>query len=280
MHVDLSELTGGNLQAANGIWSAAAMEEVSYPEEGNRESFRIEDSSYWFQHRNAVIGSLVQHYVINKTESLFLDVGGGNGFQAKAIQDLGFSTLLLEPGRIGCENALKRGVLNVINCALADACIKPNSIAAAGAFDVVEHIDAQEKFLSQIHGVLEPGGYLFMTVPALRWLWSFEDTYTGHFRRYTLKTAASALSQVGFEVEFASYFFRPLVVPIFLLRAIPSALRIRTAADADVTEKEHSLPDSFVGKLIGRGLKKELTRIDQQRKVAIGSSLVMVARKR
>ena len=95
-----------------------------------------------------------------------------------------------------------------------------------------------------------------------------------------MKTAASALSQVGFEVEFASYFFRPLVVPIFLLRAIPSALRIRTAADADVTEKEHSLPDSFVGKLIGRVLKKELTRIDQQRKVAIGSSLVMVARKR
>ena len=149
----------------------------------------------------------------------------------------------------------------------------------AGAFDVVEHIDAQENFLSQIHEVLQPNGLFFMTVPALSWLWSFEDVHAGHFRRYSLRSASKVLENTGFTIAFASYFFRPLVIPILLLRSIPSFLRIRKTTNSGVTKKEHHLPDSLSGRLISRGLSREREQLKEQKKLAVGSSLVVVAKK-
>jgi 2-polyprenyl-3-methyl-5-hydroxy-6-metoxy-1,4-benzoquinol methylase len=179
--MNVPELTNGGLKLTNGIWSSDRPEEISYPEDGNNTCFQVEDSSYWFQHRNAVIRTLIRRHATPEKPGWFLDIGGGNGLQSKAIQELGISTALIEPGRKGCENSQRRGVDNVLNCTLAESCIQPHSIAMAGAFDVVEHIDAQENFLSQIHEVLQPNGLFFMTVPALSWLWSFEDVHAGHF---------------------------------------------------------------------------------------------------
>ncbi|NNJ26941.1 class I SAM-dependent methyltransferase [Alienimonas chondri] len=277
--MDVSTLTNGRLKLANGIWSSESPEKVSYPEDGNSDCFQVEDASFWFQHRNAVIRAMIQRYAPAENAGWFLDVGGGNGFQSKAIQELGFSAALIEPGREGCENALRRGVRNVLNCTLAGSSISPRSVAMTGAFDVVEHIDAQEEFLSQIHEVLQPEGLFFMTVPALDWLWSFEDVHAGHFRRYSLRSASEVLEAAGFTIEFASYFFRPLVAPILLLRSIPSAIGIRRTASRSVTEKEHQLPDSLIGRSISRGLSREREQLERQKRISVGSSLVVVARK-
>jgi SAM-dependent methyltransferase len=278
-HINISALTNGSLTLTNGIWSREILDEISYPKDGNSTCFQIEDTSYWFQHRNAVIRTLIQRYSTAETAGWFLDVGGGNGFQSKAIQELGLSTALIEPGRKGCENAIRRGVENVLNCTLADSCIPPSSIAMAGAFDVVEHIDAQEDFLAQIHKILQQEGLFFMTVPAMNWLWSFEDVHAGHFRRYSIRSATKILETTGFTIEFASYFFRPLVIPIMLLRSIPSLFRIRKTTNLRVTKKEHCLPDSLSGRLISRGLSKEREQLKEQKTIAIGSSLVVVAKK-
>ncbi len=145
----------------------------------------------------------------------------------------------------------------------------------AGAFDVVEQIDAQEDFLSQIHNILQPHGLFFMTAPALSWLWSFEDVHAAHFRRYSLRSASKVLEKTGFNIQFASFFFRPLVFPILLLRSIPSHLKIRKTTNLGVTKKEHHLPDSLPGRLISHSLSKAREQLKEQEKLAVGKSLVV-----
>jgi len=118
-----------------------------------------------------------------------------------------------------------------------------------------------------------------MTVPALSTLWSEEDVYAGHFRRYSVKSATNTLAASGLRVEYATYIFQPLVVPILLLRALPFRLGTRKSVDIETTEYEHALPDSLAGRFVKRGLQRELRRVRDGRKQWLGTSVAVVARK-
>ena len=69
--------------------------------------FKVEEESFWFQHRNRVIGTLVSNF---PPPRLFFNVGGGNGVFAMELQRLGVPTVLVEPGPDGARNAKQRGV--------------------------------------------------------------------------------------------------------------------------------------------------------------------------
>ncbi len=75
-----------NLKLKDGIWFTDHNSAISYPEEGNDACFQVEDSSFWFKHRNACIAKVVENY---KPEGMFLDVGGGNGFVSSMLASKG-----------------------------------------------------------------------------------------------------------------------------------------------------------------------------------------------
>jgi SAM-dependent methyltransferase len=113
------------------------------------------------------------------------DIGGGNGYVDRAMQDAGLDVVMVEPGAEGIQNALGRGVRNVVRGTLDDLHPAPGSLAAVSLFDVLEHIPDDIGFLRQIHSLMKPGGRIYITVPAYQWLWSHEDSNAGHARRYT-----------------------------------------------------------------------------------------------
>lgn len=143
----------------NGIFFSTKEEEISYPKEGNASCFEIEEDSFWFQHRNHCIVDVVKTYF---PKGLFFDIGGGNGFVAKELQDNGIQTCLVEPGIAGCLNAKARGLTNVICSTLENAQFKTDSIAAVGLFDVLEHIEKDVKFLCKINIFSQMGGGGFL----------------------------------------------------------------------------------------------------------------------
>lgn len=110
-----------------GFWSSPGSSVVSYPDEGNAWCFSVEDSSFWFGHRNNCILEAVKRF---RPAGLMLDVGGGNGFVSSAIHNAGFSVGLVEPGRAGALNAKKRGVPLIINSSLENAGFKSHWIGA------------------------------------------------------------------------------------------------------------------------------------------------------
>src|SRR5215813_1634544 len=90
-----------------GFWVANASSPVSYPEDGNAECRSVEDSSFWFAHRNACIVEVMKRF---PPSGLILDIGGGNGFVSLALEKAGWEVALIEPGIQGAINAKARGL--------------------------------------------------------------------------------------------------------------------------------------------------------------------------
>ena len=145
-------------KAENGIYYSKSDSSISYPEEGNENCIQIEQDSFWFDHRNNIIANSVQKYSRN---DIFFDIGGGNGFVAKRLQDDGIKTILVEAGKMGVINAHKRGLKNVLCSTLEDAEFEHNSIDAVGLFDVLEHIEVDYSFLNNINKCMKDDGYIY-----------------------------------------------------------------------------------------------------------------------
>jgi hypothetical protein len=274
--MDLSNFCDNWEKDQLGIYHSRHESSISYPEDGNSSCFAVEDNSFWFQHRNKVIQAIVNNFAFTGT---FVDVGGGNGFVSMGLQMLGYPVLLVEPGPSGARNAKNRGVEHVVQGLWGTAFVKKRSAGAIGLFDVVEHIEDDVAFLSDIHQTLADDGRIYITVPALSYLWSSEDKLAGHFRRYTTDSMKSLLQQTGYQLLYSSYFFQSLVAPIFLTRTLPSILGLRRGVKTSVTKKEHIPRESILSRMILSRLSNELTRIQNGNALKSGSSLIVVAQK-
>lgn len=254
------------------------MSGVSYPQDGNDACFQVEDRSYWFGHRNECLLIVVANH---PPAGLVYDLGGGNGFVTAAFESAGWGSVLLEPGE-GARNGRKRGVERIIQSTVDEAGLGAGSMPAAGAFDVIEHIEEGDSFLSKIHEQLEPGGRFYITVPAYPALWSLEDWSAGHYRRYTARTLRAALERNGFEIEFVSYLFSWLILPVFLFRTLPSLFRRRPRDRGECggsVEADHSLPP-ILGGLIASIHRFEKNRLKKRKAIPFGTSLLCIAKKR
>jgi 2-polyprenyl-3-methyl-5-hydroxy-6-metoxy-1,4-benzoquinol methylase len=268
-----------SLVLKDGIWYPPSKEVISYPDSGNAHCLQIEDSSFWFAHRNACIASLVKKFAPQKT---FWDIGGGNGYVSKGLQKEGIEVILVEPGEKGAQAAFKRGVKQVICSTLEQSGLKAESVEAAGLFDVVEHIKNDREFLFTLSTSMPQGAMVFITVPAYQFLWSSDDDYAGHYRRYTIKLLRKTLSEAGFEMVYGTYIFSVLIFPIYIFRTLAQKLvKSKSAAvgSIDKANNEHS-NSGILTKLMGPFWALERWMIKNSIKIPFGGSCLVVARKK
>ncbi|MFL6451848.1 MAG: class I SAM-dependent methyltransferase [Bryobacteraceae bacterium] len=275
MGIDLREIATNIELGSDGIWTARSSSNISYPAGGNEDCFSLEERSFWFRHRNECILHAVNSFPPPGT---FFDVGGGNGYVSRALQTAGYEVVLLEPGRVGVLNSAKRGISQVVQSALFDAGFVPGSLPAVGMFDVLEHVENDGEFLRDLRRLLTPGARLYLTVPAFRGLWSKDDVEAGHWRRYTLNGLSQLLVRSGFEVEFATYFFRFLPLPIFLFRTLPYRFGWKKSRDANAVRSDHETKNAFTTWLTRMLTTRELSRISSGRRPRFGGSCLAVAK--
>lgn len=227
---------------ADGIWVAGVERPVSYPDDGHDACLSVEDASFWFGHRNRCITAAVRRF-LPVDGGPFFDVGAGNGFVARGLAEAGFEVVVVEPGRQGALNARRRKLEHVICSTTDSAGFRSGSLPAVGLFDVIEHVQDDGAFVSSIGTLLADGGLLFATVPAYRLLWSDEDVDAGHFRRYSRAGICGVLTASGFRIEFATYFFRLLPLPILMLRSLPYRLGLKreTESDSAAAARDHGV---------------------------------------
>jgi SAM-dependent methyltransferase len=275
--ISISNLSTKVELASDGTWHSRRSAAISYPAESNEFLYQVEDKSFWFSHRNRCIVEALRRY---SPQGVLFDIGGGNGYVSAAIQKAGWPVVLLEPGPDGARNARARGIEHVICSTLDEAGLKPASIDAAGAFDVIEHIEDDHGFLRSLAGILRPGGRLYLTVPAFPFLWSQEDIDAGHYRRYTLRTIEAVLRRAGFTVEYATYFFGLLPPAILLQRSLPHRLGIRFGKDSveQQARAQHGAGQGALGRILAPILDREVQRIHDGKRLPFGSSCLAVAR--
>jgi hypothetical protein len=199
---------------------------------------------------------------------------------SSALEKAGFNVALIEPGESGALNAQKCGLTTII-CATADtAQIKNSSLPAIGLFDVIEHIEDDSRFLESMYSLLIEEGKLYATVPAYSFLWSDEDVGAGHYRRYTLDNITEKLQACGFEIEYSSYIFRMLPLPIFLVRRLPYLFGYRPKNQAGKNaSKSHVVNQGVVSRLLDNILAAETRNIARKKTMSFGGSCLIVAKK-
>lgn len=248
-----------------------------YPVSGHDELFVVEESSYWFSHRHQVVEWVLKRFPYRDS---LLDVGGGNGYQVKRLQDTFPDVRLVEPGESGCRNAAKRGVRQICHATLQQLELPQNSVGAISLFDVVEHLDDPAELLGEVYRVLQPGGFVYITVPAYSFLWSVEDHQALHRRRYSLRKLKNFLEGQGFDVVYRSGFFRYLVWPIFFLRALPYRLSFGLLGRQKKFNPSTHAPSPTVRRVMQWLSEKELALLRKKGSFLWGASLIVVGQKR
>ena len=259
-----------------GIWVQETQKEnIHYPETDYDFTFQIEDSSFWFKHRNEIILATMKKIPFAKN---FADVGGGNGLQVKFLSENlpGKSIFLVEPAYRGCLNARKRNVEEVYNIFARDFSFTDFNVNGIGLFDVVEHIEDDVKFLKEISSMVEKGTRIYLTVPAYNWLWSDVDDYSKHFRRYNGKMIFQLAKNAGLKILFSAKYFFYLPFFSFPLRSVPYLFsRKRT----DIVILPQMLENHQTGKISGKVFeffnKTELSFFTR-RKISFGASCMAV----
>jgi SAM-dependent methyltransferase len=262
----IKSLQSNLTQDATGTWRTNQTRTLAYPDGANDRCFALEEKSFWFHYRNQIIQSIVEIY---PPDGPFIDVGGGNGFVAQALQAmLPGSVYLLEPNEQGIRNAVSRGVKNRIWGTLEDVRLADNCVAGIGLFDVLEHIPNESDFLSEIHRCLGPDGYLYITVPAYEALWTALDTRVGHQRRHTRNTLNATLEANGFAIRHTSYFFSWMLLPHYILMKLATNDQNTSSRKTNLLSLPHEVLYFFYW---------ELFAIRQGWTIPFGSSLLSVA---
>jgi SAM-dependent methyltransferase len=263
-----------------GIFEHNSGQEISYPEIGNDLCFAVEQNSPWFNQRNELILSYLKKYA---KKGDFLDIGGGNGFQAKALINANYcgKVVLCEPGTKGCMNAKKRGVDLVYKGIFQDFPFENYNIANCGLFDVIEHIEDDTKFLNELYEKLNPGSKVFINVPAMKSLWSETDEVVGHYRRYNENDIERIKLSTPFKLLGYTYFFKHYIIPLFLARVIPYKLGVRIGAKKLLLKEQQNLKNKngLLDKFFNKIHTQSLNKINHGIRINKGTSLFFVLEK-
>lgn len=178
-----------------------------YPPEAFENLFRLEQNNFWFRARNRLIIHLFKKYVSPSQEHKTLEIGCGTGFVLKGLKR--FSNLKLFGAEIflqGLSFAAQR--LPEVEFVQLDAVNLPfvSEFDIICTFDVLEHIEEDEKVINNIHKALKNDGLFFISVPQHQFIWGAIDELSNHKRRYSRKELKGKLKKAGFSVLYTSSF--------------------------------------------------------------------------
>ena len=178
----------------------------------------IEANNFWFRSRNDLIVWALGKYFPEAVS--FLEIGCGTGFVLSGIAKA-YPRLALFGGEVYSAGlGFAAGRVPRAQLMQMDARTIPfeEHFDAVGAFDVLEHVEEDEKVLARMRRALKPGGGLLLTVPQHRWLWSPFDIFSCHVRRYSRSDLHEKLSRAGFEILRSTSFVSLLLPAMFASR--------------------------------------------------------------
>ena len=245
---------------------------ADYPEDAFEEWAAFERANhFWFQPRATLLARLARKCFPDS--SSFLEVGCGAGSVWHRVSqdpdyvrvtggDPSVSALRMAKGRGGNGSLVQ---LDALNLPYFD------EFDVVGAFDVLEHLEDDHLALTQMSRAAIPGGGIIVSVPQHPWMWSQEDDFAGHKRRYTRSGLKRLMQGCGLEV---------IKITSFAMTPLPALALVRKIKPADPEFnpiRSGAEPKRFAG-LLERILNLEAKAIVSGASLPFGSSLVAVGR--
>lgn len=191
-------------------------------------------SHWWWQSRQRFVLDRIARLQRRRPLRQILDIGCGNGLFFDALRHFGeVRGIEADAGLV--TDGPQRGRIEVRP--FDDTYRPAQPLDLVLMLDVLEHLQDDSAAVRHVYDILAPGGFFLLTVPALMWLWSRHDDANLHYRRYHKETLAKVLTQAGFRIEMARYFFGWTLGPMLLRRVLApghnqeqAAYRVRVPA--------------------------------------------------
>jgi SAM-dependent methyltransferase len=195
---------------------ALAPAEIAYDASRFEVLAEVESGHFWFRSRaRLIVWALRRHFPRARS---MLEVGCGTGqvlaAVAQALPALRLAGAEAHPRALGmARRRVPRAELLQMDCRQIPF---REEFDVLGAFDVIEHVDDDERVLREMHASCRSGGGIMITVPQHPWLWSYRDEFARHFRRYRRRDLLRKLRAAGFERPWATSFVTCLL-PLMVL---------------------------------------------------------------
>ena len=177
------------------------------------ELFAVEDRHFWFRARNSVLAHVTRDIVRQLPSGhRVLEVGCGTGNTLRMLIDSCPDARVivgLDAFEEGLRYARRRTAGPLVRARVEQA---PFGVLfdMVGMFDVLEHIPDDAGALRHLRTLLTRQGFLALTVPADKALWSRFDEESHHCRRYDVDGLRAVLTDAGFRVEYLTPFMASL----------------------------------------------------------------------
>ena len=257
---------------------ALALDCADYPSEGFDVTAEVEANSFWCRSRNRILRQIVERYSDRSRPVSMLEIGCGIGGVAAELRKV--PNLRMTASEIYLQGLrYARSKYPDVDFIQLDAVEMPfeDEFDIVGAFDVLEHIQDDERVMEGVRHALRPGGLFVITVPQYAWMWSALDELVHHKRRYSRSELLRKLKARGFDVLFSSSF----VTTLFPAMA---ASRLLSRARAPQTDTKEAFASEVTLPPVANRVCDAVMRIDEFAlrtgvSLPFGGSLLAVARK-
>jgi len=208
----------------------------------------MQEKHFWYRGRHRFLLAAVDRYTRSQQAPLSaVDLGGGVGgwvryladrradrFQSLALADSSDTALKLAKNTLPAS--AKRYQIDLMSLGWE------NQWGCAFLLDVIEHLPNDTEAVRQAAQALKPGGYLFITTPALKQFWSYNDELASHQRRYNRNDYRDLALRTGLELCDARYFMF-FLSPLYLLsRMKPGIAKMSDEEKKALVLKQHGIP--------------------------------------
>lgn len=234
---------------------------------------RLEESHWWFLARRDIIFKLIKNY---HKDSNILEIGCSGGPLIRFLHGQGFMNIQgIDNNEKAIEICKQKGINDVRVTDGQETGFKDQQFDIVIASDVLEHIEDEDKALSEWHRILKPDGKLIIFVPAFKFLWGNHDEVNHHYRRYSKSGLSGILIKNGFTVKRVSCWNFSLFLPISLARLSQRFIFINRKRSAE--QLKESTP--FINKTLENILKLENRLLSYGINFAFGISVFAIAGK-
>ncbi|PIR53871.1 hypothetical protein COU75_03825 [Candidatus Peregrinibacteria bacterium CG10_big_fil_rev_8_21_14_0_10_42_8] len=215
----------------------------------------LEEKHWWFTSRRSLLEKILEK-IVPKNGNI-VDVGCGTGANTAAFA-AHYSCIGIDPIPEAIHSAQVRfpGVTYRTGFAPKD-CPEIHTADAVLLLDVLEHIEDDFFFVSELLSAMKPEAYLIMMAPADIHLWSTHDRGFDHFRRYSAERFRMLWKDLPVKEVLVTHWNTRLYWPIRIIRQITRMIGISIgSADTDLR-----LPSKPLNALLHALVSSEDTRI-------------------
>ena len=197
-----------------------------------RRNFELEQDYWWFVGVRRMVHMLLRLAGAAPPYGKVLDVGCGSGALLDELAASRAEVWGMDVSPLALDFCRLRGHERLV---LGDATklpFKDGEFDVVTAIGVIEHLDDDATFVSEISRVLKPQGVLVLLTSSFPFLWSAHDVANEHRRRYYLRPLRKMIESKGFRTVRISHFnflLFPALAVVLLTHRVWRGLKTTTA---------------------------------------------------